>query len=220
MKVDIIIDTICPWCYVGKRRFSEALRLSPQRGLRVGWRAFLLNPGMPPGGMERDRYAIRKFGGIERARAVHEDIRKVARSEGLEIDFGRIARVPNTVDSHRLVWFAAAFGLQPPVVEALFEAHFVRGADIGDVAELARVAARAGIDRDAALEFLESGRERDRILAEDGLARRLGINGVPSFVINRRYAVSGAQAPEVIAKVLELANRDEAAPSGAGGEAA
>ena len=208
MIVDIVIDTICPWCYVGKRRFSRALELSPQEDLRVGWRAFRLNPEMPASGMDRDQYTVQKFGSKDEVRPLFETLENAGSGEGIDFDFKGISRVPDTLDSHRLIRFAAAFELQTEVVEALFRAYFTDGRDIGDRAELAEIGKSAGLDRGAALEFLESGRDRDRILAEDDLARRLGINGVPSFIINRRYAISGAQAPEVIAKLFDLANRD------------
>lgn len=214
MIVDIVIDTVCPWCYVGKRRFGRALELSPQEDLRVGWRAFRLNPEMPDSGMDRDLYTIRKFGGKDRVRPLLATLEDAGAGEGIEFDFKGIRRVPNTLDSHRLIRFAADFDLQTPVVEALFRAYFSDGRDIGDRTELAEIGESAGLDRGVALEFLESGRDRDRILAEDGLARRLGINGVPSFIINRRYAISGAQAPEVIAKVFDLASRDGTAAAG------
>ena len=208
MIVDIVIDTACPWCYVAKRRFSRALELSPQDDLRVGWRAFRLNPDMPEAGMERDLYTIRKFGSKDQARELFKTLESVGNEEGICFDFSGMKKIPNTLDSHRLIRFSAAFDLQTPVVEALFHAYFSGGRDIGDRAELAGIGETAGLDRGAVVEFLESGRDRDRVLAEDDLARRLGINGVPSFIINRRYAISGAQAPEVFVKVFDLANRD------------
>ncbi len=208
MIVDIVIDTICPWCYVGKRRFSRALELSPQDDLRVGWRAFQLNPDMSEAGMERDLYTVCKFGSKDKARPLFQTLEEAGHKEGIEFHFNRINRIPNTLNSHRLIRFAAAFDLQTRVVEALFHAYFSVGRDIGDRAELAGIGESAGLDREEVLEFLESGRDSDKIVAEDDLARRLGINGVPSFIINRRYAISGAQAPEVIAKLFDLANRD------------
>lgn len=214
MKVDIIIDTICPWCYVGKLRFNRALQLSPQMNVQVGWRACLLDSDLPEGGMERDHYAHQKFGSVERARQAYDEIQEVANIEGIDLDFNRITRVPNSLNSHRLIRYATDPERQTKLINALFDAHFVHGRDIGDLPTLADIAQEAGFDRGAALTFLESDRDRATILADDASARRLGFNGVPSFFVNRKYAISGAQAPEVIAKVFELANRDEIAGIG------
>ena len=210
MKVDIIVDTICPWCYVGKKRFERALALRPQADLEVGWRAFQLNPEMPPGGMDRREYIERKFGGSERARRIHNGIARIGKEEGIYFLFSMIKTIPNTLDSHRLVRFAAERDLQTPVVGALFDAYFTKGCDIGDKRELAGIGRRAGLDHGEALEYLESGRDLDKIAAEDRLARRLGVNGVPSFIFDRKYAISGVQSPEVFVQIFDLANRDAA----------
>lgn len=214
MKVDIIIDTICPWCYVGNLRFNRALLLSPQTEVELCWRAFLLDSDLPEGGMERARYAHQKFGSVERARQADDEITALADEEGVDLNFNKIERIPNSLDSHRLIRYAADPELQRDVITALFEAYFLRGRDIGNLSTLADIAQEAGLDRGAALAFLESDQDRATILAEDALARRAGFNAVPCFFVNRKYAISGAQAPEVIAKVFELASRDETAGTG------
>ena len=208
MKVDIIADTICPWCYIGKRRFERALQIRPQPGIQVGWRAFQLNPDMPSVGMDRRHYISQKFGGAERARAVHAGIARAGYEEGISFNFGRIERTPNTIDSHRLVRFAAERSLQNEIVEALFRAFLIEGEDIGDRYVLAALAGANGLDREEVREYLDSGIDAETILAEDELARRLGVNGVPCFIIDRKYAVSGAQSPEVLVQVFDLANQE------------
>lgn len=213
MKIDIIIDTICPWCFVGKKRFDRALELRPQANLQVGWRAFQLNPNMPREGMDSREYGAEKFGGLDRARSVHDGITQTALEEGISFDFSKIRHVPNTIDSHRLVRFAAESGLQTPVISAVFDAYFMDGRDIGDVSELIEIGVGAGLDETELAAFLNSDRDIETILAEDELARRLGVNGVPCFIVNRTYAVSGAQSPEVLVQVFDLANQDEAAGS-------
>ena len=212
LKIDIIVDTVCPWCYVGKRRFDKALELSPQPGIQVGWRAFQLNPDMPPEGMDRRQYVAEKFGGMERARTVHSSLKRAGEEEGIHFNFRDIERTPNSVHSHRLVRYSAEHGLQTPVISAIFDAYFLRGEDIGELEVLAAIGESAGLDHDETLEFLESGRDTETILAEDELARRLGVNGVPCFIVNRKYAVSGAQSPEVLVQVFELAKQDDTAP--------
>lgn len=209
MKIDIIVDTICPWCYVGKRRFEKALSIRPQPDLEVGWRAFQLNPRMPSEGMDRRDYVAEKFGGMDRARTVHDSLAEAGAEEGIEFNFRDIERTPNTVHSHRLVRHAAEHGLQTPVISAVFDAYFLDGQDIGEPEILANIAASAGLDREETLHFLQSDIDFEAILAEDELARRLGVNGVPCFIVNRKYAVSGAQSPEVLVQVFDLANQDD-----------
>ena len=208
MKIDIIVDTICPWCYVGKKRFERALSMRPQPDLEVGWRAFQLNPRMPEDGMDRCEYVAEKFGGLERANAIHGSLIQAGAEEGIEFDFSKIDRTPNTVNSHRLVRYAATFGVQTPAITALFDAYFLDGKDIGDPWILADIGASAGLEHGPALEFLESDADIATILEEDELARRLGVNGVPCFIVDRKYAVSGAQSPEVLVQVFDLANQD------------
>lgn len=209
MKIDIIVDTICPWCYVGKKRFEKALSIRPQPDLEVGWRAFQLNPRMPEDGMNRREYVAEKFGGLERANAIHGSLVQAGIEEGIEFDFSKIERTPNTVNSHRLVRYAAAFGLQTPVISAIFDAYFLEGMDIGRPDILAEIAGTAGLEYGPTLEFLESDIDAATILAEDELARRLGVNGVPCFIVDRKFAVSGAQSPEVLVQVFDLANQDD-----------
>ena len=212
LKIDIIVDTVCPWCYVGKKRFERALEMRPQPHIQVGWRAFQLNPEMPREGMDRRAYVAEKFGGMERAGTVHSALQRAGEEEGIVFNFKQIEKTPNTVHSHRLVRYAAEHGLQTPVISGIFDAYFLDGQDIGELADLARIAEAAGMNHDETLEFLESGRDTETILAEDELARRLGVNGVPCFIVNRKYAVSGAQSPEVLVQVFDLANQDETPP--------
>ncbi len=211
MKIDIIVDTICPWCYVGKKRFEKALSIRPQPDLEVGWRAFQLNPRMPMEGMDRREYMAEKFGGMDRARAVHGSLAQAGAEEGIEFNFRDIERTPNTIHSHRLVRHAAEYGLQTQVISAVFDAYFLAGLDIGEPEILADIAETAGLDHERTLRFLKSDADTETILAEDELARRLGVNGVPCFIVNRKYAVSGAQSPEVLVQVFDLANQDETA---------
>ena len=209
MKIDIIVDTVCPWCYIGKKRFDRALSIRPQQDLQVGWRAFQLNPDMPTEGMDRRAYVAEKFGGLERAKTVHGSLARAGAEEGIEFNFSAIEKTPNTVNSHRLIRYAAEFDLQTPVVSAVFDAYFLEGKDIGDISVLTDISAEVGLDSDKTRNFLETDTDVESILAEDELARRLGVNGVPCFIVNRKYAVSGAQSPEVLVQVFDLANQDE-----------
>ncbi len=209
MIVDVIVDTVCPWCYVGKARFEKALAMRPDQVVEIGWRPFQLNPASPREGKDRRAYLAEKFGGAERARQRYAAIGDAGRQEGIDFRFDRIERTPNSVDSHRLIAYARRDGRQDAVVDALFRAYFTDGRDIGDIGVLAGIAAGCGLDGDAALAYLASDDDRATIIAEDELARSLGVNGVPCYIVDRKYAVSGAQSPEVFLQIFDLARHEE-----------
>ena len=208
--VDIVSDTICPWCYIGKRRFERALALSGRDDVAISWRPFQLNPDMPPEGMTRDDYVRAKFGGGDRPRQIYQAIAESGREAGIEFQFSRIRRTPNTVLSHRLVHWSARNERQDEVVAELFKAYFEEGLDIGDLDTLVACAVRAGMKEASTRAFLLSDDGRQEVVASDVYARRLGINGVPCFIVNRKYAVSGAQPPSAFVEVFNLAERDAA----------
>ena len=211
MKIDIVADTICPWCYIGKVRLDRALEMRPQNNLTMGWRAFQLNPDMPSEGMNRRDYVRGKFGGPDRAKAVYGSLSRAGSEEGIEFNFQKIETTPNTIHSHRLVRHAATYELQTPVITAIYEAYFQKGQNIGELEILAQIGESVGIDRRKTLKFLESDADTETVVAEDELARKLGVTGVPCFIVNRKYAVSGAQSAEVLVQVFDLANQDEIA---------
>ena len=208
--VDIVSDTICPWCYIGKRRFERALVASGRSDVAISWRPFQLNPDMPVEGMTRDDYVRAKFGGGDRPRQIYQAIAESGREAGIEFHFSRIKRTPNTVLSHRLVHWSAKSEVQDEVVAELFKAYFEEGLDIGDQDTLVECAVRAGIDATLARRYLNGDEGRQEVVASDVYARRLGINGVPCFIVNRKYAVSGAQPPSAFIEVFNLAERDAA----------
>jgi predicted DsbA family dithiol-disulfide isomerase len=209
MKIDIVADTVCPWCYIGKRRLERALAARPQPGLEIVWRPFFLNPDMPSEGVDRADYIARKFGGRDRANRIYATVAEAGASEDIAFRFDLIQRSPNTVNSHRLIHFAGMTERQDEVVEAVYRAYFLEGRDIGDIGVLAEIASDAGIPSAEALRYLQSGADRDVIVGGDERARSLGVNGVPCFIIERKYAVSGAQLPEVFQQVFDLVNQEE-----------
>jgi predicted DsbA family dithiol-disulfide isomerase len=208
MHLDIFSDTICPWCFVGKRRLARALAQRPQPKMAVRWRAFQLNPGMPPEGMVRERYIDAKFGSSERAKRIYEAVTAVGASEGIEFNFEGIRRTPNTLLSHRLLRKAGREGLQDPLLDALFQAYFIDGRDIGNAAVLTEIGESIGLSGTAA--YLAGNEDSEEVRAEDGLARRQGINGVPCFIFNYRFLLSGAQEPESFFQLFDLAREEEA----------
>ena len=203
IEIDVVSDTICPWCYVGKRRLERALAGFDADEVRVRWHPFQLNPDLPREGMDRAEYVAAKFGGAEAARAVYDRIREAGAEEGIAFAFERMPRTPNTFASHRVVRFAAREGRQDETVEALFRAVFMNGRDIGDFETLVDVGAECGIDPVALAEHLVGAEEADALRAEEERSRRMGVTGVPFFIIGGRYAVTGAQDPAVLRGVLD-----------------
>ena len=203
IDIDIVSDTICPWCYVGKRRIERALAGFGADEVRIRWHPFQLNPGMPPEGMDRAEYVAAKFGGADAARAVYDRIREAGAEEGIAFAFERMPRTPNTFASHRVVHYAAGEGVQNETVEALFQAVFLNGRDIGDREALLDIGAECGIEPVALSEYLASAEDVDALRAEEARSRRMGVTGVPFFIIGGRYGVSGAQDPAVLRSVID-----------------
>ena len=208
LRIEIVHDLVCPWCYLGVRRLLRTLRRRPDIAFELIWRPFLLNPDMPRLGMARPDYVVRKFGGEDRARRLYATITDVGRQEGLQFRFERIRRTPSSIDAHRLVRYAAGYGLADVLVEALFAAHFSYGYDIGEHGVLASIAASCGMDAPTVRQFLASDDEAESVHADNLRAHRLGINGVPCFVVDGMHAIAGAQEPEVIERLLDIATVD------------
>jgi predicted DsbA family dithiol-disulfide isomerase len=205
LSIEVVHDLVCPWCYLGTRRLMRTMRRRPDLLIELTWRPFLLNPDMPRLGMARSDYVVRKFGGEDRARRLYGSIAEIGRAEGVLFRFDRVRRTPSSIDAHRLVRWASRFGRADEVVEALFAAHFADGRDIGEAAVLVAIALSCGLDPAGAWSMLLSDAELDGVHADNLRAHRLGINGVPCFVIGGRHAISGAQEPEVIERLLDVA---------------
>lgn len=201
--LDIVSDPICPWCHIGKANLFRALDQRPGHTFLLRWRPFQLNPDMASGGMDRRAYLEAKFGGAARVDAAEAQVSEAAARAGLSIDWARVTRVPNTLDAHRLLRWAAIERRQTPVALALFSAYWDQGQDIGDHAVLAGIAASAGMDRGATARLLAGDADRAEVQAEDAEARRIGITGVPTFIVGGRHAVVGAQPPETWAAAID-----------------
>jgi len=205
LQIEVVFDLVCPWCFIGIRRLGRTLRARPDIAADLMWRPFLLNPDIAPGGVPRADYLLRKFGGEDRARRLHATIAELGLAEGVQFQFDRIRRIPPSLDAHRLVRFAERQGLGGEAVEALFLAYFAEGRDIGDHAVLASVAGTIGMDMMAVRRALASTQEAEAVHADNLRAHRLGINGVPCFVVQGRHAIAGAQEPEVLERLLDIA---------------
>ncbi|MGG7644672.1 DsbA family oxidoreductase [Rhodovulum sp. YNF3179] len=206
IKLDILSDPICPWCYIGKSWLDRALAKHPEHPFAIEWHPFQLNPDMPREGMDRAAYLEAKFGGKDRAAEVYAKIAEAAEAAGLEIDWSTITRTPNTLDAHRLIHWAGIEGRQTPVVSFLFRAYFREGRDIGEPEVLLSVADKAGMDVEMTRTLLEGDADLDEIRARDDHARARGVTGVPTFVVANTHVVPGAQPPELWENVIaELA---------------
>lgn len=205
LAIEVVFDLVCPWCFLGTRRLQRALRARPDLAATLTWRPFLLNPDIPDGGIPRADYMVRKFGGEERARRLHATIAELGRAEGLQFRFDRIRRIPPSLDAHRLVRLAARMGVADRAVDMLFESYFCEGADIGKTEVLLAIGRRIGLEPEAVLRSLSSQAEATAVHADNLRAHRLGINGVPCFVIEGRHAIAGAQEPEVLDRLLDVA---------------
>lgn len=205
MKVVIYADVICPWCAVGDARLAAALAMTPDIAVEAEWRAFQLNPGMPPFGMPRADYYTAKFGGKAEAMRVYSAVAAAGAVNDVVFDFEAIQTTPNTVQAHRLIYHAQAQGRGRAMIDALYAAYFREGRDIGDDATLADIAVETGWPRAAITDFLAGDARREQVIEDDKEARRGGVNGVPLFVFDGRFAVSGAQQPEALARAIETA---------------
>lgn len=205
IQLDIFSDPVCPWCYIGKTYLDRALEAEPNHPFGIEWHPFQLNPDMPPEGMDRIAYLSAKFG-PGGATSADAHVEQAARQAGIEIDFSRVRRIPNTLDAHRLIHWAGLEGRQTAAVSALFRAHWREGRDIGDAAVLAEIAGAIGLDRAMMARLLEGEADRDEIRARDEHARARGVTAVPTFIVGGRYALPGAQPAELWRKVIaELA---------------
>lgn len=203
VKLVIFSDPICPWCFIGKARLFQALQQRPDHPFQIEWHPFMLNPDMPPEGMDRRAYLEAKFGGQEAAARAYLPVQEAAEAAGLTINFERMARTPSTLDAHRLIHWAGIEGRQTPVVSSLFRAYFTEGRDIGDREVLADIAASCEMDRDLAARLLASDADAADIRARDMDARQRGVNAVPTFVVANRHVVPGAQPAELWLKVID-----------------
>lgn len=202
--IEVYSDVVCPWCYVGKRRLERALdQLNGSAQAHITWRPFQLNPMIPKDGMDRATYLEAKFGSLDAFRQLEEHVLAAGAAERIPFAFEKVARTPNTFLAHRLIWFAEQQGCQNAVVESLFRGYFVEGANIGVPSTLVQLADRSGMSVEAVERFLQSHEGTEEVKAEQAIGHRLGIRGVPYFVLNQASGISGAQPVDVFVSAIE-----------------
>jgi predicted DsbA family dithiol-disulfide isomerase len=205
IRVDVVSDVVCPWCFIGKRRLEKAVALTPEIPVEVYFHPYFLNDWIPREGMNREDYLTRKFGSPEAYRGMAERVAENAAQEGLTYAVDKIARQPNTLDSHRLIHWAGLRGKGAEMNQRLMDLYFTEGADLSDLEVLVRAAAGLGLDPDAIRPLLASEEDVEETVLAANAAKEAGINGVPTFIVDGRYAVSGAQSPETLAQVIRKA---------------
>jgi predicted DsbA family dithiol-disulfide isomerase len=204
IKVDIISDVVCPWCYIGKRRLEKAIyQLKDNYEFELHYKAFELNPHVPAEGFDQKTYLIKKFGSEARYHELTEHVTKVAATEGLKFDYSKQQTSPNTLNLHRIIWLAEKEGKQLQTVEAFFHAYFEKGIDLSKSENIIEVAAEAGLEKSKVQELLKNNEGTSEIQQQQIHNREIGVNGVPFYIINDKYAVSGAQPSSLFVKAFK-----------------
>ena len=198
--IDVISDIICPWCFLGKRRLDVALA-AMDKDVFIRWRPYLLDPTIPPQGLDRQQYMLDKFG-AERLQTIHDPLIEAGQEIGVPYNFDLITRTPNTLDAHRLIRWAHTVERQTELVERLFMAYWSEGKDVGNRDVLAQCAGEAGINAEQIRELLDTEQDVAETHAEIEHATNIGVTGVPTFILAQSYALVGAQSPEVIADAI------------------
>jgi predicted DsbA family dithiol-disulfide isomerase len=205
VRVDIVSDVVCPWCFIGKRRLEKAIALNPEIPVELHWRPYFLNDWIPREGISREEYLTTKFGSAERYKGIAQRVTAAAASEGLTYASDKINRQPNTLDPHRLIRWASAKGLAAQMKQKLMDLYFTAGADLSDRDVLAKAAGDVGLDAAEVRGWLDSDKDVADIEQEALSAKEAGIEGVPCYILDGKFAISGAQAPEYLAQAIARA---------------
>lgn len=214
IRIDVVSDVVCPWCFIGKRRLEKALALKPDVPVEVHWHPYFLNDWIPREGIAREDYLTQKFGSVERYSGIAQRVSAAAAEDGLVYDAAKMKRQPNTIDCHRLIRWAGGIGKAAEMKQKLMDLYFSEGADLSNRAVLVQAAVDVGLDGEDIRAALDSDTDAAEVEREAHSAKEAGIDGVPTFIFAGRYAVSGAQAPEYLAAMIErIATEPDPAPA-------
>jgi predicted DsbA family dithiol-disulfide isomerase len=211
VRIDVVSDVVCPWCFIGKHRLEKALALRPDIPVEVHWRPYFLNDWIPREGISREDYLITKFGSVERYKGIAQRVAAAAKEEGLVYAANKMKRQPNTLDCHRLIRWADAKGKATEMKQKLMDLYFTQGADLTDRETLVKAAADVGLDANTARTDLAGDKDVAAVEQEALSAKESGIEGVPCFIFGGKFAVSGAQSPEYLAEAIDRMANAEAA---------
>ena len=203
IRIDVFSDTVCPWCFLAKKRLELALLQRSRYAFAVNWRAFELNPDLPPEGVDRAWFIATRVGDADRYAETQRTLTALGADVGIRFRFDAIERVPNTRRSHLLIAHARRFGLQAAVKERVMRAYFEEACDIGDLEELVRLGAEAGLEAGAARTAVVVRAGQDGVVAAQRHAAGLGLTGVPAFIFDGQYTISGAQEVDTLVRVLD-----------------
>jgi predicted DsbA family dithiol-disulfide isomerase len=204
VTIDVVSDVICPWCFLGKRRLDKALASLPDVEAEVTFRPFFLDPSIPAEGLDRHQYMLGKFG-AERLKTIHDPLIAAGAQDGVPYAFDKITRAPSSLNAHRLSKWALASGVQATVMEALFMAYWSWGQDISSIDVLKTIATANGMHGDDIANLLSTETDKAEVLEEAQLAQNIGVTGVPTFIINRKYGMAGAQPAEALVDMIKRA---------------
>lgn len=207
VRIDVISDVVCPWCFIGKRRLEQAINMRPDIPVEVHFRPYFLNDWIPREGISRTQYLTTKFGSPERYSEIATRVRDAAAQEGLVYAMDKISSQPNTIDAHRLIRWAGGIGKSAEMKQRLMDLYFTEGADLTNEAVLVQAAADIGLDPEDVRAALDSDQDVAEVTQEAEAAKEAGIQGVPMFIFGGKFAVSGAQAPEYLAEAIERASQ-------------
>ena len=208
VRIDVVSDLVCPWCFIGKKRLEQAVAMRPTIPVEVHFRPYFLNDWIPLEGMSREQYLTTKFGSLEGYTDIAQRVRAAAASEGLVYAGDRINRQPNTRDPHRLIRWAEGIRKAPEMKQRLMDLYFTEGADLSNTDVLVQAAAYIGLDPAQVRSDLASDKDVTEVEQEVQMAKDAGIQSVPMFIFGGKFAVSGAQAPEDLAQAIARAAAD------------
>jgi len=211
VRIDVVSDVVCPWCFIGKRRLEQAIAMKPDIPVEVHWRPYFLNDWIPREGISREQYLTTKFGSPERYKDIAQRVQAAAAAEGLVYAMDKISSQPNTTDAHRLIRWASGIGKAAEMKQRLMDLYFTEGADLTNAAVLVQAAADVGLDPEDVRAALASDQDVEAVTQEAQSAKEAGIEGVPCFIFGGKFAVSGAQSPEYLAEAIERIAQAEAA---------
>jgi predicted DsbA family dithiol-disulfide isomerase len=211
VRIEVVSDVVCPWCFIGKKRLEQAVGMTPGIPVEVHFWPYFLNEWIPLEGMPREQYLTTKFGSPEAYKGIAQRVAAAAASEGLVYASDRINRQPNTRDAHRLIRWAGAIGKAAEMKQRLMDLYFTEGADLSKTDALVQAAADVGLDPAQLRADLASGKDVAEVEKEVQMAKEAGIQGVPTFIVGGKFAVSGAQTPEYLAQAIAKAAQEEAA---------
>ncbi len=210
VRIDVVSDIVCPWCFIGKKRLEQAIALQPDIPVEVHYRPYFLNDWIPRDGISRLDYLTAKFGGPDRYKEIAGRVQAAAASEGLVYDADNIKSQPNTIDAHRLIRWAAGIGKAGAMKQRLMDLYFTEGADLTNKAVLVQAATDIGLDPEDIRAALDSDQDVAAVTQEAESAKEAGIQGVPMFIFGGKFAVSGAQSPEYLAEAISRTAQEAA----------